>query len=385
MPHRPQALLLARAAAFLAALACSMAIGTSAAAGEGRPSGAPASGPSVVESARLVPGLDAVLLERYRESKDCPEAHDPGALRYVASRIDLNRDSHPETIVLMLGTENLLGAENFPGSESEAGRERPPPVSACASGGCTALVLGDAKQGFPQIARITSVSAPIFVADSSHDGWRGLIVGVYGGGAEGGERILAFDHGSYPTNASMAPMANARTIAAAGEPLITREAATPGRAHLLVPANCPGADSVALYESLGQVHLGDGTSVVLRRLRKPDSRGTPEMWDADARFHRQWGYPEQGVSVDFSSVHDKGPWQVSAIWITAPSKLTTAKGLGIGASLEQITRSYAGAAAEKDAAGRTWRMLVGSEDTGLVFEVDEHEAVTRIYLGPMGE
>jgi hypothetical protein len=379
MPHRPKAFLRVRAAAFLAALACSLTIGTSAASGDGSHSGARISGQLVAESARLVPALDAVLLERYRESRDCPEARDPGALRYVASRIDLNRDSHPETIVLMLGTENLLGSETL------AGRERPPPASACASGGCTALVLGDAQQGFPEIARITSVSAPIFAADSTRDGWRGLIVGVYGGGAEGGERILAFEHGSYPTNASMAPMATAKTIAAAGEPLITEEAATPDRAHLLVPADCPNADSVAVSESLGKVHLGDGTSVVLRRLRKPASRGKPQMWDADALFHRQWGYPDQGVSVNFSAEHDKGPWRVSAIWITAPSKLTTGKGIGIGASLEQVTRSYAGAAAEKEATGRTWRMWVGSQDTGLVFDVDEHEAVTRIYLGPMSE
>ena len=87
----------------------------------------------------------------------------------------LNNDALPDAVVLVQGTDW------------------------CGSGGCTFLVLQGTPAGYALISRSTITTPPIRALQSSHFGWKDLIVHSNGTG----EVLLQFDGTSYPSNPSL--------------------------------------------------------------------------------------------------------------------------------------------------------------------------------------
>ena len=93
--------------------------------------------------------------------------------------VDLNRDSHPDAIVLARGPKW------------------------CGSGGCVMLIFKGTPRGYVLVSRSTITAPPISLLPSSHLGWTDLIVHSNGTG----DVVLRFDGSRYPHNPSLAPAA----------------------------------------------------------------------------------------------------------------------------------------------------------------------------------
>jgi hypothetical protein len=303
--------------------------------------------------------LATILLAQFPEYDECPRPDDPGALRYAAHSIDLNDDSKPEVIALTLGRE------------------------ACGSGGCTAFVLQDGGTDYQVLTRITTVSLPIKVAESSTAGWRDLIVDVSGGGSESGARVLQYNGRSYPENASLAPQVTKDTRAVA---IIADASGAIAHAIPLVPTTCPQDISVTATETLGGFGIGMASKAIKKVLGPPVVTSKPELWEADGLYHQTWSYPNAGVVARLSATTKKGPWKLSSITLKAPGRLTTARGIGIGASRKEVLATYGHAAQAGTSAGPQHRtLIVGSEYDGLVFRFDNNDKVEQIFLGAAAE
>lgn len=303
--------------------------------------------------------LAAVLLAQFPEYDMCPRPDDPGALRYTARGVDLNNDGKPEVVAIALGRE------------------------ACGSGGCTAFVLRDSGTGYQVVTRITSVSAPILVAADRSSDWHDLFVGVGGGGAESGMRVLRFNGTSYPDNASVAPRVPENTQTT---PVIVDEPATLSEATQLVPPACVDTLSASATESLGGLKIGSSARTAQKLLGPPKVISKSQLWEADGLYHQTWTYPSAGAVVGLSAANAKGPWSIFSVTLNTPGKLTTTRGIGIGASRKNVLSAYGNSAQPYESVEKGQRtLIVGSEYEALLFIFDSHDKVVRIFLGSTAE
>jgi hypothetical protein len=97
---------------------------------------------------------------------------------------------------------------------------------------------------------------------------------------------------------------------------------------------------------------------------------------ADGTFVTTWSWPKQGVEVGLSATARKGPFTVSSLSIAAPSTLKTAKGVGLGATADQIQQAYGA----KDTHVQDDVVLVGSAYGGLFFTMKDGK-VASIFIG----
>ena len=74
----------------------------------------------------------------------------------------------------------------------------------CGSGGCTLLVFhNDGEDGYRLVTQTSVTHAPIAVSPRRHNGWHDLLVGVGGGGTQGGTVALQFNGEGYPSNPTL--------------------------------------------------------------------------------------------------------------------------------------------------------------------------------------
>jgi putative lipoprotein len=159
-----------RAAAIVALLACSPAIGQ----------------PSRDQS------LHAFLRTTFADAR----AEWAGTI-YVSAFADLNGDGRDEALVSLYS--GLF----------------------CGSGGCALYIYTPARGSWREVAEITIVNAPVRLLATRHRGWRDLAVHVRGGGALPSDARLTFDGRTYASNPSMAPRLRGR---AQGRVLIADDA-----------------------------------------------------------------------------------------------------------------------------------------------------------------
>jgi hypothetical protein len=133
-------------------------------------------------------------------------------------------------------------------------------------------------------------------------------------------------------------------------------------------------------ESLGSLRFGLNTTQVELALGAPEHRSAVVEQEADARYVTTWTWPAQGVSVEFAGDGPSGPFEVQALSICAPSRLRTARGIGLGADPAAIARAYGPDRTQvKDDV-----VVVGSVYGGLRFEL-EQGAVRAIFIGASAE
>ncbi|MGQ4660920.1 hypothetical protein [Lysobacter sp. F6437] len=74
----------------------------------------------------------------------------------------------------------------------------------CGSGGCTLLVFHNGgEDGYRLVTQTSVTHAPIAVGPQRHNGWHDLLVGVGGGGTQGGTVALQFNGEAYPSNPTL--------------------------------------------------------------------------------------------------------------------------------------------------------------------------------------
>lgn len=101
---------------------------------------------------------------------------------YYYNKIDLDGDNKPEVIVYAYGP--MLGG----------------------SGGDSGLVLKEISEGYKTISAFTLMHTPVIVSDDTTNGWKDIILDVFGGGIVPGKAVMKFDGEKYPTNPSVQPL-----------------------------------------------------------------------------------------------------------------------------------------------------------------------------------
>jgi hypothetical protein len=120
---------------------------------------------------RPAPALLAMV--RASVGSDQPDA------RYLHASVDLDGDGLPEALVYVVS------------------------ATLCGSGGCSLQIYTPAGRSWRLVTATSVTQLPVRLLGTSHKGWRDLGVAVSGGGARGGEALLAYDGHRYPRNPTM--------------------------------------------------------------------------------------------------------------------------------------------------------------------------------------
>ena len=198
-----------------------------------------------------------------------------------------------------------------------------------------------------------------------------------------GEPVCHFNGTSYPDNASLAPRVPENTQTT---PVIVDEPATLAAATQLVPPACVDTPSASATESLGGLRIGSSARTAKKLLGPPKVISKSELWEADGLYHKTWTYPSDGAVVGLTAANAKGPWSIFSVTLKTPGKLTTTRGIGIGASRKNVLAAYGNAAQPYESVEQGQRtLIVGSEYQALLFSFDSHDKVVRIFLGSTAE
>ncbi len=157
---------------------------------------------------------------------------------------------------------------------------------------------------------------------------------------------------------------------------------------LAAPAWAGAQRGSAVYdmraERLGPLRLGMTARDAAKSLPCRPVVGRERLEGATGEYVQQWRLPDCGLTLKMSGPHRGGPKTVAAVTATAPCRLVTSRGVGVGADEAAVAAAY-GSFRDEDglsAPGRTF--LVGSIYGGLVFSLAKGR-VTRIFLGAGAE
>jgi hypothetical protein len=157
------------------------------------------------------------------------------------------------------------------------------------------------------------------------------------------------------------------------------------------PASTPAASSVALAdptnESIGGVKTGDPSALVEKKLGAPTTKSEPQTMEATGETVSSWQWPAAGVSMTMAST--EAGFVVRDISIVAPSKLTTSRGVGIGASradVEKIYKDFLGKGRQEGEPDTTSpeQLIIGSIYGGTAFSFTDGK-VSTIFVGAGAE
>ena len=165
-------------------------------------------------------------------------------------------------------------------------------------------------------------------------------------------------------------------------------------------AACGGAPSSVTTAGPGSAGLADPTSEAIGGLKggarapevialfgEPTTKSPPVVEEATGETVSTWAWPAQGLEVRVSITADAT--MVTAITITAPSKLTTSRGVGIGTPRATVESTYAAyrtigrEAGEPDPSNED-RIVIGSVYGGTFFTFKDGK-VSDIFVGAGAE
>lgn len=135
-------------------------------------------------------------------------------------------------------------------------------------------------------------------------------------------------------------------------------------------------------ERIGGLSWGLPASEVVALLGEPALRG--EIVEEDEYLgdnSQQWEYPELGMWIVMRSDVPGGPQKLDYLKISAPSTLTTTKGIGVGASRKAVLATYGALRDPKDPSGDNDEVFIaGSLDGGVAFRFEDNR-VADISVG----
>jgi hypothetical protein len=126
-------------------------------------------------------------------------------------------------------------------------------------------------------------------------------------------------------------------------------------------------------ESFGQLRPGLGGDRFKKQLGKPTSTTPPQNEAATGSYVTTWDWP--GITMELYGESGKGPWTVRTVSISAPSALTTRRGIHVGSTRAEVLAAYPGTATHQD------QYLVGTPYAGMLFFFDGNGKVTSMSLG----
>ena len=145
-----------------------------------------------------------------------------------------------------------------------------------------------------------------------------------------------------------------------------------------------GADDKFLEnEALGKIKLGQKAADLTALIGKADSKGRDTEWAATGEWVQEWRFKSQGLTLNLGSESKGGAKTVLSITATAPSKLTTARGIHIGSTIADVTKVYRDVQdKEQSEPGKTF--VAGSVYGGVIFTFRQGK-VSQIFIGAAAE
>jgi tetratricopeptide (TPR) repeat protein len=102
-------------------------------------------------------------------------------VRYYYNKVDLNEDGNPEIFAYLVGS----------------------PV--CGTGGCSGAIFKQENGEYRLLSTFSLVNNPVIVSNSKTNGYRDIIMHVFGGGIESFFARVKYDGTTYPRNPSIQP------------------------------------------------------------------------------------------------------------------------------------------------------------------------------------
>lgn len=121
---------------------------------------------------------------------------------------------------------------------------------------------------------------------------------------------------------------------------------------------------------------------MLAKLGEPDVREEEGEQDDGDEFVVRWEWRARGVVIDMLGTTPDGPLSVHSLWIRAPSKLETSRGVGIGTPRAEVERLYQGLGSDDEDMVDPNEFVMGDLAVETTFRFDEHEKVLWIAIGP---
>ena len=136
-------------------------------------------------------------------------------------------------------------------------------------------------------------------------------------------------------------------------------------------------------ESLGKLKIDQKAADVTALIGKPDSKGKDVEWGATGDWVQEWKFKSQGLTLNMASESKGGTKTILTITATAPCALNTARGIHIGSTIAEVTKTYRNVQdKEQSQAGKTF--VAGSIYGGVIFTFTSGK-VSQIFIGAAAE
>ncbi|HEX8954733.1 MAG TPA: hypothetical protein VF798_00570 [Burkholderiaceae bacterium] len=139
---------------------------------------------------------------------------------------------------------------------------------------------------------------------------------------------------------------------------------------------------ISTAEHLGALRLHLSEAEAKQAVACPVTAGKEQKWDADGAFHQEWHFA-CGVDLGMASERKGGKKTVQTIKIHGASTLKTSRGIGLGASEQDVTKAYA-KEWSKDESKMPDLFVAGSLYGGVMFTFKERR-VAEIFVGAAAE
>ncbi len=147
------------------------------------------------------------------------------------------------------------------------------------------------------------------------------------------------------------------------------------------PALAEQAD-ISTTEHIGALRLNLSEADAKKAITCPMTAGKEHKWEADGAYHQEWHFA-CGVDLGMVSEHKGGKKTVQTIKVSGASQLKTSRGIGLGASEQDVTKAYA-KEWSKDESKMPDLFVAGSLYGGVMFTFKEHR-VAEIFVGAAAE
>ena len=144
----------------------------------------------------------------------------------------------------------------------------------------------------------------------------------------------------------------------------------------------PAQDDIAGAERLGALRLNLTETEAKKAVTCPMTAGKENRWEADGAYHQEWHFA-CGVDLGMVSERKGGKKTVQTIKVSGTSPLKTSRGIGLGASEQDVTKAYT-KEWSKDESKMPDLFVAGSIYGGVMFTFKEHR-VSEIFVGAAAE